>query len=58
MAALLEQAEEAELTLVVADKDVRVQYLWMSAVLCANLAIRFNEPSNTEHSNGCSQEVQ
>lgn len=30
----------------------------VAALLCANLAIRFYEPFYTEHSHGCSQEVQ
>jgi hypothetical protein len=30
----------------------------VSALLCANLAIRSSEPSYSEHSHGCSQEVQ
>jgi hypothetical protein len=40
------------------DEGVRAQYLWMSAVLCANLAIGSSKPSYTEHSHGCSQKVQ
>jgi hypothetical protein len=39
-------------------QGVHVQYLMMSAVLCANLAIGCSKPSYTEHSHGCSQKVQ
>jgi hypothetical protein len=35
-----------------------LHYLRMSEVLCANLATGSSEPSYTEHSHGCSQEVQ
>jgi len=42
----------------VSTRGLRVQYLMMSAVLCANLAIGSSKPSYTEHSHGCSQEVQ
>jgi hypothetical protein len=42
----------------VSTKGLRVQYLMMSAVLCANLAIGSSKPSYTEHSHGCSQKVQ
>jgi hypothetical protein len=39
-------------------RGLRVQYLMMSAVLCANLAIGSSKPSYTEHSHGCSQKIQ
>jgi hypothetical protein len=42
----------------VLSRGLRVQYLMMSVVLCANLAIGSSKPSYTEHSHGCSQEVQ